>query len=135
MSSQGAESIARRYVGTAGRTADDRYQLDIDQLIWLVEHCSRVGELRLGLLRDLQSALPSSQEPGMVAEFKELLTNLIIMETRVSDRSGRLSELLNQLTGSGLLDRVSVDQVALTEAIQSIIEANGHVRAVVGDQI
>jgi hypothetical protein len=71
----------------------------------------------------------------MVAELKELLTNLIIMETRVSDRSGRLSELLNQLTGSGLLDRVSVDQVALTDAIQSIIEANGHVRAVVGDQI
>jgi hypothetical protein len=135
MSSQGAESIARRYVDTVGRTADDRYQLDIDQLIWLVEHCSRLDELRLGLLRDLQSALPSSQELAMFADLKELLTNLIIMETRVSDRSGRLLELLNQLTEASLLDRVSVDQVALTEAIQSIIEANGRVRAVIGDQI
>ena len=45
------------------------------------------------------------------------------------------SQVLNQLTGAGLLNPVSVDQVALTGAIQSVIEANRHVQAVVDDQI
>ena len=133
MSSQDSESLARRYVDTVGLTDDDRYQLDIHELTWLLEHCSRLGQSRLGLLRDLQSSLPSSQEPNVVAEFKELLTNLIIMETRVSERKGRLSELLNQLNEASLLNPVSVDQGALTQAIQSIIEANDHVQALAGE--
>ncbi len=121
MSSQGAESIASRCVGTIGRTAGERYQLDIDYLVGLLGHCTRLGELRLELLRELQTSLSSSGETGTVVDLKELLTNLIIMETRVSDRSERLSELLKDITEAGGLDRVPVDQVALTDAIQAII--------------
>ena len=77
--------------------------------------------------------MPGSEEPGIVAEFKELLTNLIIMETRVSDRNDRLCELLKQLVGSRTPDRVTLDQVALTEAIQAITDASRHLLRVVGD--
>ena len=135
MNSQDSESIASRYVGTIGRTVDGEYQLDIDHLLWLLGHCTGLGEFRLDLLRALQSSLLSSGETGTVVELKELLTNLIIMETRVSDRSERLSELLKDLTEAGGLDRVPVDQLSLTDAIQAIIEVDDHVRAAVGDQI
>ncbi|MFQ6030671.1 MAG: hypothetical protein ACE5Q6_24635, partial [Dehalococcoidia bacterium] len=70
-----------------------------------------------------------------VVELKELLTNLIIMETRVSDCNERLSELLKEIIEAGGLDWVPVDQGALTDAIQAIIKVNGHVRSAIGDQI
>ena len=135
MSSQDAESIASHYVRTIGRTVDEEYWLEINHLVWLLGHCTRFGGLRLKLLRVLQSSLSSSGETGTAGELKELLTNLIIMETRVSDRNERLSELLKDMTEAGGLDRVSVDQVGLTDAIQAIIEVSGHIRAAVGDQI
>ncbi len=135
MSSQDAESIASRYAGSMGRAADEGYQLDIDRLVWLLGPCTRLGELRLELLRALQSSLSASEETGTVVELKELLTSLIIMETRVSDRGERLSELLKDITEAGGLDRVPVEQLTLTDAIQAIIEVNDHVRAAVGDQI
>ena len=75
--------------------------------------------------------MPSSGETGTVAELKQLFTNLIIMEARVSVRNKRLSELLKDITEAGGLDRVSVDQVALTDAFRAIIEVSGYVRAVV----
>ena len=110
-----------------------RDQLDIAQFAWLVDHCTHLGEVRLGLLRALQSSLPGSEEPGIAAEFKELLTNLIIMETRVSDRNESLSELLKQLANVEGLDRVPVDQSVVTHAIRAIIDANVHVQEAAGD--
>lgn len=133
MSPGSAESISSRYLRAAGQSSDQGYQLNIGELVWLVDHCTHLGEVRLGLLRALQSSLPGSEEPGIVAESKELLTNLIIMETRVSDRNERLCELLKQLASSRTPDRVTVDQVALTEAIQAITEASRRLLRVVGD--
>ena len=42
---------------------------------------------------------------------------------------------MKDITEAGELERVPVDQVALTDAIQAIIEINDHVRTAVGDQI
>ncbi len=86
---------------TIGRTAGERYQLDIDHLVGLLGHCTSLGELRLELLRALQSSLSSSGETGTVVELKQLLSNLIIMATRESDRNKRLSELLKHITKAG----------------------------------
>ena len=133
MNFQDAESFASRYLQAAGQSSDERYQLDIAQFTWLVDHCTHLGEVRSGLLQALQSSLPGSEEPGIAAEFKELLTNLVIMETRVSDRNERLSELLKQLVSAQGLDGILVDQAALAEAIQAITEASRHLLRVVGD--
>jgi nitrogen-specific signal transduction histidine kinase len=70
----------------------------------------------------------------MEAEFKGLLTNLIIMETRVSDRNEGLLDLLKQLADARAPDRVPVDSAALTEVVQSIIEASHHVGEVAGEE-
>ena len=134
MSPESADSVASRYLRAAGQTTDERYQINIDRFTWLVDHCTQLGEVRLGLLRDLQSSLTASGDSDTVAEFKDLLTNLIIMETRMSGRNERLPEFLTQLANAEGLDRVPVDQATLAEAIQAIIQATDHVRAVAGDQ-
>ena len=134
MSPESADSVASRYLRAAGQTTDERYQINIDRFTWLVDHCTQLGEVRLGLLRDLQSSLTASGDSDTVAEFKDLLTNLIIMETRMSGRNERLPELLTQLANAEGLDRVPVDQATPAEAIRAIIQATDHVRAVAGDQ-
>ena len=134
MSPESAESVASRYLRAAGETSDERYQIGIDRFTWLVDHCTHLGEVRLGLLRELQSSLPASEGSDTAAEIKDLLTNLIIMETRMSGRNERLPELLKQLANTEGLERVRVDPAALAEAIQAIIQATGHVRSVAGDQ-
>ena len=133
MNFQDAEFFASRYLQAAGQSSDERYQFDIAQFAWLVDHCTHLVEVRLGLLRALQSSLAGSEEPGIVAEFKELLTNLIIMETRVSDRNESLSELLKQLASPQGLDEVPVDQSVVTHAIRVTIDANVHVQETAGD--
>ena len=134
MNPQDAEPTAGRYLRAAGQSSDQRYQLGIDELVWLLGHCSRLSDSRLALLRVLQSALPSSGEPDLVAELKELLSDVIIMETRVSGRNAPLSELLKELAGSRRLDGVPVDEASLTEVIEAIIAGNSHVQATVEGQ-
>ena len=134
MSPESAESVASRYLRAAGQTSDERYQINIERFTWLVDHCTQLGEVRLDLLRDLQSSLTASGDSDTVVEIKDLLTNLIIMETRMSGRNERLTELLKQLANAEGLDRVPVDPIALAEAIQVIIQASDHVRSVAGDQ-
>ena len=130
---QDAESMASHYLQAAGQTPDEGYQFDVDELLWLVEHSTRLGQVRLTLLRALQAALLDTGEQDLEVELKELLTSHIIMQTRIQERDDRLSELLNQLTGAGKLDRVPIDQVALREAVQTIVQATGHVQAVIGE--
>ena len=132
MSSRDARSVAAQYVGAAGRDVDGRYQLPLDELVWLVEHSTRLGELRLELLRALQTALPKSDEPGSVAELKDLLTNLIIMQTRVAGQGERLPELLALLHESGELDYVAIDEDAVRGAIEGIVGACARVEAAGG---
>ena len=56
-----------------------------DELAWLVAHASRLSATRLERLRSLQTALP-----GAGGELKELLTDLIIIESRLAGRGERL---------------------------------------------
>jgi len=133
MVSHEAEALANRYLDAQGRVEGERYQLTIEELAWLVEHSVHLSELRLGLLRALQAALPLSEERGGITELKELLTNLIIMQTRLTDREEKLHDLLHQLIEARMLDHVLVDGASLKRGIQHIGEAAGHVRSVAGD--
>ena len=130
MSSQNADSVADRYLRMAGQAIEQRCQLTIEESIWLINLSSRLLGLRLELLRALQSALSRSGEQNIVTELKELLTNLIIMQTRLADRDGRINELINQLAKDQILDGASVDEVALREAIIDILQACAHIESV-----
>jgi hypothetical protein len=133
MHHQNAEPTASRYLEAAGQSSDERYHFDINEFVWLVEHSTHLGQLRLTLLRALQAALLDTSEQGFVVELKELLTSHIIMQTRIQERDDRLSELLDQLNGAGKLDQVPTDPVALREAVQAIVQATGHVKAAIGE--
>ena len=68
------------YLQALGQAVEGRVQLPVEELGWLVGYSTRLDGLRLELLKALQSALPRDDEPDdVVAELKDLLTNLIIM--------------------------------------------------------
>lgn len=130
MAAHEAQSLVDRYLRAVGRAEGGPYRLGIVELNWLVDHCSQLDGLRLGLLRGLQSALPRSPDSGVATELKEILTNLIIMYTRLAERKERLSELLHPLADGSLLDGVDVDLASLSGAIEAMEAASRHVRAV-----
>ena len=132
MSFQNEESLATLFLESAGAPSEGRYRLGLDHLAWLIDHCTRLGALRLELLRGLQAALPKSDDGDSVTELKELLTNLIIMQTRMADREASLHDALRRLVDDGRLDAVSLDEELIREAIQQIIDAPTRVRSVSG---
>ena len=135
MSSQNEEDPTTLYLRNAGALKDGRYRLGLDHLAWLIDHCTELGALRLELLRGLQAALPKSDDDDSVNELKELLTNLIIMQTRLADRDASLHDALRRLVDDGRLDAVFLDEELLRKAIQQIIDAPTRVRSVSGGGI
>ena len=133
MSTHDPESVGSRYLSEAGPAVDGRLQLAVDELRWLVEHSTQLGERRLELLQALQAALPRAEDGGSLAELKELLTDVIIMQTRLADRNRRLNKQLNQVVDAGLPDRVPVDEAAVRDAIEAVLRASAHVQAVAGE--
>ena len=133
MSTHDQESVGSRYLSEAGPAVDGWLQLAVDELRWLVEHSTQLGERRLELLQALQAALPRAEDGGSLAELKELLTDVIIMQTRLADRNRRLNKQLNQVVDAGLPDRVPVDEAAVRDAIEAVLRAAAHVQAVAGE--
>jgi len=117
-----AASVADRYLNAQGTHSEGQYRLTLDELAWLAAHASRLSATRLELLRSLQTALP-----GADGELKELLTDIIIMESRLAGRGERLQVLLAELKDDSPPDGVSVDQQRLREAIVEILEAAARV--------
>ena len=132
MSSQNEESPTTLFLWNAGAPSEGRYRLGLDHLAWLIDHCTRLGALRLELLRGLQTALPKSDDGDSVTELKELLTNLIIMQARLADREADLHDAIASLTDESRLDPVAVDEELLRDAIQQILDASARVRSVSG---
>ena len=130
MHEDNAESVANDYVRAAGKVADQRYSLPIDELTWLVEHATRLGSLRLELLIALQSALPRADGETRDAELKGVLTDLIIMQNRLAGRERVLQEHLGQVADSPGLNRVNVDEASVSAGILEILQAVGHVREI-----
>ena len=134
MNLQGAESITSSYLAASGEAGGGHRHLSAREVCWLVDHCTQLSRLRLELLRALQAELPRSGAQDEVAELKELLTNLIIMQTRLAEREGKLGELLRRMADTQVLDVVAVDEAGLRSAIQGILDAAAHIRAVAGDK-
>jgi hypothetical protein len=132
MSLQNEESLATLFLESAGAPSEGRYRLGLDHLAWLIDHCTRLGALRLELLRGLQTALPTVDDRDSVTELKELLTNLIIMQMRLADREAGLHDALRKLVNDSPLDAVTVDEDLLRDAIRQIVGASERVHQVSG---
>ena len=99
------KSVADGYLNAHGDVEKDQCRLPPDELAWLVAHASRLSATRLERLRSLQTALP-----GAGGELKELLTDLIIIESRLAGRGERLQGLAAELKDDALPAGVPVDE-------------------------
>ena len=128
-----SDADTERYLRASGRTEDGRYRLDAAEAAWLLGVLTRLGRARLELLRGLQATLPREGDNVGVAELKETLTNLIIMQTRLADRESDLDERIATAVSAGEIDGLTVDESGLRSALQEIAEAADHVRSVAAD--
>ena len=133
---------ADRYLDVAGETDCESYRLAIEDMRWLVEHATEVSGMRLELLRALPTALPASDEPGLVgeepigelpvAELKELLTGLIIMQSRLQGREARLTALLQQAMEQDAPNAIFIEKAKLQVGIRSILDAAARIQSDTG---
>ena len=97
------DATGDRYVEAVGPGEAGRYSVSLGELGWLLRNSLSLNTSRLMLLTALQRGLPGareekkrSPEAGPAGELKGVLTNLIIMQTRLNEREADLARLLEQ---------------------------------------
>ena len=123
---------ADRYLDVAGAAGGEAYSLAAEHMLWLVEHATEASGMRLELLRALQTALAASNEPGPVVELKELLTDLIIMQSRLQGREEKLAALLRQVVEQDAPKGVPIEKAKLQSGIRSILDAAARIQSEAG---
>ena len=117
------------YLDAAGRRGTGGYALSAGELLWLLTSGQERGGDELELLKALQRALPQpNDEDDMIGELKALLTNAIIMRTRLTDRETDLAALLGQAADEGGLDHAPVDEDIVRRIAALIAEGGARVR-------
>lgn len=120
---------ADRYLDVAGETDGAGYRLGMEHMLWLVEHTTEASGMRLELLRALQTALAVPDEQGPMAELKDLLTDLIIMQSRLHGREERLVALLQQAMEQDAPEDVPIEKAKLQAGIRSILDAAARIQS------
>ena len=127
------QSIVSRYLRATTEASGRQSLLSSDEALWLIDHAMDIGAARLELLRALQTKLPATDDPGAIADLKELLTDLIVMQTRLSGREERLKVLLRQVADAGVLGRVPVEEPGLRHVLVAVLEASARVEQVAAE--
>ena len=128
------ESLVPRYVEAAGARDGGRYVLSLEELAWALRTAFQSNALRLELLTALQRVLPQpkgqdpSPQSGLVSDLKEVLTNVIIMQTRLKEREESLVRLLEQAVEQGAVRDIAVSAEDVRQWAQGILEAYQHLR-------
>ena len=89
-------------------------EMKVDDLVKLLRYTYQQNIDRLGLLTSLQKAVLKSVEDGTddkSNELKALLTQVIIMQTKLNEREMGLSELVERVAESDSLNDVKVEGV------------------------
>ena len=128
------ETVGSRYVEAAGSVYQGRYAIRAEELSWLLDATRQFNSHRLKLLTSLQRALPAAKgdagdgdAPGdPVGDLKGLLTNVIIMQTRLDERDAGLVDLLTKATEGGLLESTAVDAEDVRQLADSVVQAFEH---------
>ena len=117
------------YLDAAGRRGTGGYALSAGELLWLLTSGQERGGDELELLKALQRALPQpNDEDDTIGELKALLTNAIIMRTRLADRETDLAALLGQAADEVGLDHAPVDEDIVRRIAALIAEGGARVR-------
>ena len=128
------DALVGRYVEAASALKDARYTLMLEETEWLLQNSLRWNSLRLGLLTRLQRALAppkgERQEPSsngdLLSDLKGMLTNVIIMQTRLNEREQGLASLLQAAAKEGLVEPIEVDVEDLRRWAESLVQAYQH---------
>ena len=126
------ETTAIRYLSAAGSEDDGRYRITADELARLVGLLTKLGQVRLSLLRGLQTALPRSEDDESLEDLKETLTNLIIMQSRTADREGGLAEDIYRSVISGAVESAVVDKAELKQGLVDLMDTTDRIRQMSG---
>ena len=116
----GQHAAAGSYAAAVGSAGDDGYRIDVAELAWLTGHVTRLSAARLEMLKSLQSALPRKDED---TELKELLSQIIIMQTRLAGREESLDQLLPELVRLSDASGVALDEGIVSGAAVEIVHA------------
>ena len=122
------EPVASSYTSNVGITVDGGYQTTWEELAWLVAHANRLAAARLDILKSLQTALPI-QVAGEIANLKELLSSLIIMQTRLAGRAAELDESLFALCGNPPISHVASNRDTISTTANEILNAAQRIRS------
>ena len=128
MTSSEHESTVDNFLSFAGSDEGGRFVLRTEVLARLVQLLTELGDMRLGLLSGLQTALPRGEEGSPVEELKETLTNLIIMQSRTAGRESGVAETTLNLALAGGIQPVVVDREKLQRGLAALLEAAERVR-------
>ena len=119
---------AGSYASAVGSTEDDGYRIDVAEFAWLIGHVGRLSAARLEMLKSLQTTLPRDDE-GAPSELKELLTQIIIMQTRLAGRDESLDELLKELVRLRVTGGVTLDESTVSEAAAEVLRAADRIQS------
>ena len=117
------------YLDASGRRGAGGYALSAGELLWLLTSGQERGGDELELLKALQRALPQPEDEGdTIGKLKALLTNAIIMRTRLAEREADLAALLGRAVNEGRLDGVAVDEDIVRRIAALMAEGGARVR-------
>ena len=126
-------AFAEAYLEAAGAERDGRYEINTGELSWLLESTLRWSRLRLRFLVALQRALDLPDEGDAsrgtpAGDLKGMLTNLIIMQTRLNEREEGFVELLSRADRDALVNPVIVDAQDVRTIALGVLEAYRRLR-------
>jgi hypothetical protein len=114
-----------RYVDAAGSRGAGGYALSAEELVWLLTSGQQRGADELELLKALQRALPQPEdEADAIGELKAVLTNAIIMRTRLAEREADLPDLLGRVVSEGRLNAVPANRDVVRRIAALIVKGD-----------
>ena len=128
------DTTVSRYIASVGMYQGERYEMRLEELELILASAHRFNTTRQELLTALQRCLPTprddeprlSAQQTLVSELKDVLTNVIIMQTRLSGREQSLLELLKQAAEQQTIDEVRVAPEVVGRWAKAVLEARRH---------
>ena len=123
------DALISRFIDSVGTRQGDRYGIKLEELELILGSAHSLNTTRQEFLTALQRSLPTprDEEPQLserlVSDLKDALTNVIIMQTRLSDREQSLLELLHQAAEQHAVDEVRVGPEVVERWAKAVLEA------------
>lgn len=123
-------TLISRYIEDVKAGQGEQYRIKLKQLELILAVGHRITIAQLELLTALQRAVPTpsnhallSRQQSHLRDLKDVLTNVIIMQTRLNEREEDFLELLKKSSKQQSIGTVQVDPTAVEEWAKTILEA------------